>query len=243
MVDRNSAAGGSSADNLQSFLTKKIPIEGHPEASREFRKILGFEKYSDYCRSITSKNDLNLDAVSEQVNVKLCKFLEDNNKNASLVAFINLMVDMNKKNLHVTCAEIGYYKTGDDMSYTYLGFFMPVDYIDTMTSCAEQDEEIFIYRCDAQNEKKMREKEIADPVGTSTKEFRNIRIVSRDIQQNYLNMMMLRYPLTDIVSLGDDAFFHITGNYIWVQVKPRIFGDKMSHVVAFMRGFMQTCSL
>lgn len=214
-----------------------LPICGNRNEALQIRSMLGFG--ATYRRTIdvisSANNDsIVFDLVMNQLQTELSQY---NTTYEHARDFIQLVLDLTSLHIYVNIAELGYYVNMTDMSYTYLAMYLPVEYTDLIRAHAEEDEEMYVYMCDANRDQVMWQREKENPI-TDLMEHRLPKIVSRDDSTEYVNVMLLRYPVDELRPLRADEINAITAKYIWVQIRPRIFGEKIYHVIAFMRAFM-----
>ncbi len=224
-------------------LTNPIVQFCNAAASKKLRTMIGYgvsaeHKFSDSL----IKSDIEL--LSEYADEAIEVLADDDEKYEPLRAFVGLIKSLRAQCIFVNIAELGYMVDHNDMSYTYLAAYMPVEYAASFNDYASTDEEMFVYICDAHAEVAMWKTEKDDPIGKYGSEKRNPKIVSRDNNSSYTNVMFVRYPVDELALaverklLTEVKFESITRDYVWVQIRPRIFGEKVMHVIAFMRGFM-----
>jgi hypothetical protein len=224
-------------------LTNPIVQFCNAAASKKLRTMIGYgvsaeHKFTD--AEIRSDTEL----LSEYADSALGITNDNNEKYEPLRAFVALISSLRSQRIFVNIAELGYMVDHNDMSYTYLAAYMPSEYAASFNEYAGTDEEMFVYICDAHAEVAMWKTEKDDPIGKYGSEKRNPKIVSRDNSAAYTNVMFVRYPVDELKlavergGLTADHFESLTRDYVWVQIRPRIFGEKVMHVIAFMRGFM-----
>ena len=216
-----------------------LPICGNRNEALRIRSILGFG--ATYRRTIdvlshSCDGDRSVfDLVMTQLRTELSQY---NTTYDPARDFVQLVIDLTSLCVYVNIAELGYYVNTADMSFTYLAMYLPVEYIDIMRTHAEEDEEMYVYMCDASKDREMWQQEKENPIVDYKMETRLPKIVSIDDSNEYVNVMLLRYPVDELRPLHADEINAITIKYIWVQIRPRIFGEKIYHVLAFMRAFM-----
>lgn len=226
-------------------------LSGNPEASKKFRKVMG------------------LNAIYERASREDCKSYEDllkiTNEDLTTALYdikfeplshmVQLLIDLNKANFLTCSAELGYCLNIDktnlkpkDMSYTYISVFFPVDCIDSIKQYADGDEDYHVYMCDAEAEQKMwAEDRNGNNFDIQKRKLLNVTCDETytdktEGDSGYVNMMALRYPIGSIVPLGINGTADITAKYIFVQFRPKVFGDKTIGMCAFVRGLLETLS-
>lgn len=220
-----------------------LPLCGNRNEALRIRSIFGFG--ATYRRTIDVLSHSHSDDQSvfnltmTQLRTELSQY---NTSYDPAQDFVQLVLDLTSAHIYVNIAELGYYVNTADMSFTYLAMYLPIEYIDIMRTHAEEDEEMYVYMCDANKDRVMWQQEKENPIVDYKIETRLPKIVSIDDSAEYVNVMLLRYPVDELRPLHADEINAITAKYIWVQIRPRIFGEKIYHVLAFMRAFMNKIS-
>lgn len=212
--------------NVQESLTIRNMIGFGKSAEKEFHNVNTGE---DILRSYSAAIIAHSDITNYEPALALCKLIQD----------------MTKLSMYTNIAELGYVENASSISYTYIAFYLPIDLVEEFRKYAGGDEEMKVYICDAEKELEMWNLEKDDPIGKYGGENRKPAIVTRDDARQYSNVMFVRYPLDEFAGRNgfDEQIVHITKNYVWVQVRPRVFGEKTFHVCAFMRGFLENYKL
>lgn len=217
----------------QSAPLREIPrlrIEGNPEIAREFRKILGFE--GTYNRSVACSTwDELVETTVRTVRSFSCTY-------EPLVRWKDVLLTLYSHDIFVNISSLGYYVNGDNYEYSYIGMFVNVDHVASIQKYAEDREDFHVYIVDAQSEVKMRRAEKERGLEYDKKQRRG-KIMCRDIANNYMYIMFMRYPLDDILPLGEDEVAKVTAKYVWVQVGAVRLGQNIENLGAFIRGMLQ----
>jgi hypothetical protein len=99
--------------------------------------------------------------------------------------FVTFLKNMCEKRLLVTSAELGYLKSDANVCRTYVGFYMPRDFVDHLKECSWDTEDVHVYICDAEQEIAMRKKEIEAGLGPNVdKTIRSIKHICSDLESH-----------------------------------------------------------
>lgn len=114
---------------------------------------------------------------------------------------------------------------------------IPYEYAETVREYAT-DEDFITYICDASSEREMWAKDKENPEVAFTKEHRKGTNITCDIENEYVNIMFLRYPSDCFSELEPNERENLFNNYIWVQIKPVVFGEKSLAISAYAEGLL-----
>jgi len=154
-----------------------------------------------------------------------------------LEKFTRTLIEYCENGLLPTHAELGYFNNMKDFGYSYFAVLIPYEYAETVREYA-CDEEFKTYICDEASEREMWSKDKENPEIAFTKEHRKGTNITCDIENEYVNIMFLRYPTDCLTELDAKELEEVTNKYIWVQVKPVVFGEKSLAVSAYADGLL-----
>lgn len=208
------------------------------------RKVIGFG--SLYELSLANPVYTDYAAVCD---ARAAQFATIGNVDQSTERFVTFLKNMCEKRLLVASAELGYLKSDVNVCRTYVGFYMPRDFVDHLKECSWDTEDVHVYICDAEQEIAMRKKEIAAGLGPNVdKTIRSIKHICSDVSdlESHLSsrssntapyhvFMFLRYNYDDILKFGDKIIMEMDG-YVFVQVCSVRSGCRTELIESFIRG-------
>lgn len=214
----------------------KLPIEGDLQSARKLRNMIGYGNLA-----LVTNSNLTKKTADELVQRRAyCIENYCNNINADYVRYSHFLqvLQLLSKRYLITSAEPGYIVNKSNLSRTYVGFFVPVDCIDTVKHFADENGEVHVYITDALTEQTMREEELKIGKNHFDINKRQVKPVTCDPEQRYDYCIMLRFPLEELTGLSDEEFDKFTQNYVFVQITAVLCGEKTQTVAAVIQGLL-----
>ena len=194
----------------------KLPIEGSAKDAQIVRFDLGFEG------GLLKYDRATLKSVLGELSLKL--------ESVPYVRLIDVCTLLNSvgEQILIEALTLGYYVNVNNCAYSHIGFFCGREFVETLKAISEEDDEIFMYICDWE-----KDIELSKVRGDlAIKEARAIKPLARIDAEEYIDMLMLRYPREKICDSEKEWFYGRLPCY--VQIRHCFFGDRSGHLTAIL---------
>lgn len=186
---------------------------GNPAAAKGIRELFGLDGFKRRTNNLSIEQAI--DATRTLVGTIEC-----------IDSVRGVLEDICSCRWLITNLEFSYFTGADDLSFDYVGMFVPREIAMQFTA----DEDYYCYMVDARSELEMLTGDID----------RLPKIVSRDntLLIPYINMICKRFPLYEISGMCEASRDILANEYVWVQIRPTKFGIKTAAMMSWVKSLM-----